>query len=163
MKPTPPKLSIIVFIAIVLIIPVLTIACGAMTRLATINLHQSQIDEIVKETANINSTDGWGFIIQSAEIKDGFIRIYGDYTPQGSPMASGSLDTVLKVEDGSLKGETARVTFQGFAAPDQALKIVSNMVAQQIGKYASEGKRQAVFESATVEEGILKIVLRYRP
>ncbi len=163
MNPYPSKISAILVISIILVILTLTIACGATTQLATINLQQSQIDEIIKETAYINSTDGWNFSIQSAEIKDGFIRVYGDYTPKGSPAVSGSLDTALKVEDGSLKGETVRVNIQGFAAPDQALKIVSGQVAQQIGKNVSEGKQQVVFESVVIQEGNLKIVLRFLP
>lgn len=163
MKPCPSPLSALSLFTILLVIMALTIACGASTRLVTINLHESELNEIIQDSANITSMDGWSFVIQNIEIKDGFLRIHGDYTPLGSNMVSGSLDIALKAEDGSLKGEIEQIDIQGFVAPDQALTIVNNLVVQVIGKSVSEGKNQVEFESVDIQEGIVKIVFRFLP
>ena len=149
--------------AIPLVVLIMTLACGSPTQLVTINIDQSDLDEEIQESAYIRSPDGWSFLINNAEIREGEIRINGDYTPMGSGTISGNLDTVLKVSDGSLKGEIMRVNFQGFVAPDQPLKAVNDMFVQQIVRSLSEGKNQVKFESVEIREGMIKIVYRFLP
>jgi len=163
MKSYSSPLPAILLAAFLVFILSLTIACGASTKLVTINLHEPEVNEIVHKTAHISSSEGWEFVINSAEIEDGFIRVLGDYTPSGSNPVSGSLNIVLKVKEGSLKGEIEQVNIQGFAAPDQALIIVNNQIAQQISTSVSEGTQQVEFESVDIQKGIVKIVLRSLP
>jgi len=141
----------------------LTLACVSPTKLSTINLNQEELSKIVQTTANITSPDGWVFKLNSLEILDGFIRVNGDYTPMGSSPVSGSMDINLYVEEDHLKGKFEKVRFQGFAVADQPLKIVSDLIVQQIVSSVSEGKKEVKFESVHVEEGLIIIVLRYFP
>jgi hypothetical protein len=163
MKPRTQKLpEITLFIPFLLII-FLAIACGASTKLVSINLHEPQVNEILHKSAHITSSDGWGFIIQNVEIMDGFIRVQGDYIPPGRNVVSGSLDIGLKVDKDLLKGEIVKLDLPGFTASNQAFTIVNNLVVQQISKSVSEGKLEVKFESVEIQEGNIKIVLRYMP
>jgi hypothetical protein len=163
MKPHKRIFPAICLNFLLLLIIFLTIACGASTKLVSINLHEAQLNEILHKSANITSSDGWGFAIQNVEIMEGFIRVHGEYFPPNKNVVSGSMDISLAVDDGLLKGEIEKLDMPGFSATSPAFKIINNLVVQQISKFVSEGRLEVKFESVEIQKESVKIVLRYLP
>ena len=163
MKMYPLGLSKIPRLVIPMMVLVLIVACGSPTMLTTINLRDAEINQTLNKTPYIASPEGWAFKVQSAEIKDGFIRVYGDYTPRAIPTVSGSLDIALVVQDGQLKGEAKGMDFQDMTIPDAPIRQIANLLTQSLVQTVSDGKKEPKFESVEITEGLLKITLRFLP
>ena len=154
-------------LGLVLILALTSLACtvGGVTlgkNSATVNvtLGQSQIDTIINNLpvySEIGSGNQLLKKINSVELHDGYMRVFGEgTTPEGADV-SGSVDVKVAAQDDALQVEIIAVNIPGVDLNDSRITEANQALAKELNEVITETSGDVSVKEAVVKEGSLQL------
>lgn len=142
-----------------MILALLTMACGLLSRTVTITLTEEQVNGLISQVAIPSTPEGVTVQIATVDMHDGFIRIYGSFQIEGGPSIEGSCDVVVTAQNGKLHAEVTAAQIAGFDLTQLNFEQLNEIVETTLTSAVAEN--QAVsFEAVTIREDAMDIVIR---
>jgi len=132
---------------------------GEGTKL-TIELKEDDMNRIIQQS-NAHKKDALLSEETSVDIQDGFIRVFGNAKKADGSMVPGSYDATVKAENGALKVAITAVDIEGVTMDDPRVLKTNQELADDLGKAAAEGQGVFEFESVSLSNDVMKIVIKF--
>ena len=155
----PATLFILTMLIVSLSCSLMNIGLSGGGTQITIELKEDDINRMLQQRYT-HQSDGLFSEINGVDIQDGLIRVFGDAKKADGSMVSGSYDAVLKAENGALKAEITAVDIEGLSIDDPKVLQTNQELADELGKAADEGQGVFEFESVSLGNDVLKIVIK---
>jgi hypothetical protein len=133
------------------------------TKLITINIKEDQVNRIIKESSGKIQGEGWTFVVQNVDMQDGFMRVFGDYQPEGKSSVAGSLDVTVSAEGGAMKVEVTAVDIEGLSLSDARIQRLNQEIQKGLSASAIEGRQSVTFDDIKVTDTTLQLRIRFLP
>ena len=137
------------------------------TKLITINIQEDQVNRIIKESSGKIQGEGWTFIVQNVDMQDGFMRVYGDYQPEGKSSVAGSLDVNVSAAPPPaatlIKPEITAVDIEGLSLNDAHIQRLNQEIENGLSESAIEGRQSVTFDDIKVTDTALQVRIRFLP
>lgn len=148
----------------IFVIPILTIiltlACGASTKLVTLNLTEEKINNIIKDVEPSTDTVGLTFYPSGVELMDGFIRVLGDFQNESGEIIQGNFDIRIVVEEGELIVEVVDFDIPGFEANFDQFNEYLDSLALEFSNRVSSDFGDVEIVSVNITKDIMQIGFR---
>ena len=132
-------------------------ACTTSNREITINLKETNINQVIQEAAAIQDLP---FQVQSVDMQDGMMRVFMSYRkPSGSEL-TGVYDISLKADQGQLKAEILKVEMDGLVLDQPILDKIAELITKDFINASSNIRGQVSFQSLQIHEDGLQMVLQ---
>lgn len=132
-------------------------ACTTSNREITINLKETNINEVIQEAAAIQELP---FQVQSVDMQDGMMRVFMSYRkPSGSEL-TGAYDISLKADQGQLKAEILNVEMDGLVLDQPILDKIAELITKDFINASANIRGQVSFQSLQIHEDGLQMVLQ---
>jgi hypothetical protein len=155
----PATLFILMMLIVSLSCSLMNVGLSGGGTQITIELKEDDINRMLQQRYT-HQSDGLFSEINGVDIQDGLIRVFGDAKKADGSMVSGSYDAVLKAENGALKAEITAVDIEGLSIDDPKVLQTNQELADELGKAADEGQGVFEFESVSLGNDVLKIVIK---
>lgn len=155
----PATLFILTMLIVSLSCSLMNIGLSGGGTQITIELKEDDINRMLQQRYT-HQSDGLFSEINGVDIQDGLIRVFGDAKKADGSMVSGSYDAVLKAENGALKAEITAVDIEGLSIDDPKVLQTNQELADEFGKAADESQGVYEFESVSLGNDVLKIVIK---
>jgi hypothetical protein len=125
----------------------------------TVELKEADINRVLQQRYT-HQSDALFNEINEVDIQDGFIRVFGDARKADGSTVSGSYDAVMNVENGALKVEITAVDIEGLSIDDPKVQQTNQELADELGQAAAESQGVFEFESVSLGNDVMKIVMK---
>ena len=155
----PTTLFILMMLIVSLSCSLMNVGLSGEGTQITIELKEDDINRLLQQRYT-HQSDALFSEINEVDIQDGLIRVSGDAKKADGSMVSGSYDAVLKAENGALKAEIIAVAIEGVSIDDPKVLQTNQELADELGKAAAESQGVYEFESVSLGNDVLKIVIK---
>ena len=154
------------FLALLSIFVLTSLACsiGGLTlnrNSATVDvtLDQNQLDLIFNNVPAFTGASNDELLkqIDSVELHDGFIRIFGEATTPEGDVVNGSIDVKFDAQNDILDVEIIAVNIPGVDLNDTRIKEANQVLAKELSEVVTENNGEVLFKEADVSGGQLRL------
>ena len=153
-------LSVVTVLLVSMSCSLMNLGLGREGTKLTIELKEDDINRIIQQS-NARREDALITDETGVDIQDGFIRVFGNAKKADGSMVSGSYDATVKAENGALKVAITAVDIEGVTMDDPRIIKTNQELADELGKAAAEGQGVFEFESVSLSNDVMKIVIKF--
>ena len=139
----------------------LSLACGSMTKLMTLNFNQDILLSILDGVEVPDDQSSYSFTVSDLSIQQDYLRVEGEFNTETEAVSDVFIDFELSAEEGKLLFGIQNTNLSQI----QAEEIVGNGIAKDLAdyvyQYLSKDRMETEIIAVDFVDNVIRIKIRY--